>query len=76
MVFNYSKLRGRIVEKFGTISAFADAYGLTKVTMSKKLNGKIVFSQDDIVRMSMPEFLDIPPSEYHTYFFAEEVHES
>lgn len=75
MPFDYSKLRGRIIEKFGSITSFADAYGLSKVTMSNKLNGKVAISMNDIVKMSAPEFLDIPPSEYHTYFFTKEVHE-
>lgn len=75
MPFDYSKLRGRIIEKFGTIGAFADAYGLTKVTMSYKLNGKVAISMNDIVKMSAPDFLDIPPSQYHEYFFTKEVHE-
>jgi len=74
MPFDYSKLRGRIIEKFGSIKAFADAYGLSNVTMSGKLNGKVAISMDDIVKMSAPEFLDIPPNEYHEYFFAKKVH--
>ena len=75
MAFDYSKLRGRIIEKFGSIKAFAEAYGLSKVTMSNKLNGKVSISLDDIVKMSAPELLDIQPCEYHTYFFAPKVHE-
>lgn len=74
MAFDYSKLRGRIVEKFGSIRKFADAYGLSSVTMSKKLNGKVAISPDDIVKMSAPEFLDIQPNEYHEYFFKLKVH--
>ena len=74
MAFDYSKLRGRINEKFGSIKAFAEAYGISPVSMSYKLNGKIAISMDDIVKMSAPEFLDIHPSEYHTYFFKKKVH--
>lgn len=74
MEFDYSELRGRIVSKFKTIKAFAEAYGLSCVTMSKKLNGKVAISMDDIVKMSDPEFLDIKPSEYHRYFFTKKVH--
>jgi len=74
MEFDYSNLRGRIVAKFKTIKAFAEAYGLSYVTMSNKLNGKVAISMDDIVKMSAPEFLDIPPCEYHTYFFKPKVH--
>lgn len=76
MNFDYRKLRGRIVEKFGSIKAFADAYGISTVTMSNKLNGKVAISQDDIVKMASCEMLDIPPSRYHEYFFTLAVHES
>ena len=75
MQFDYSKLRGRIIEKFKSIKAFAKAYGRSYVTMSNKLNGKVAITPDDIVKMSAPEFLDIEPSEYHTYFFTVKVHE-
>lgn len=74
MQFDYSKLRGRIIEKFGSITAFARAFGLSTVTMSKKLNGKVAVSMDDIVKMSAPELLDIQPCDYHTYFFTPKVH--
>ena len=74
MEFEYSKLRGRIIEKFGTIKAFAEAYGVTNVTMSNKLNGNVGISPEDIVKMSSPELLDIPPAEYHLYFFVIKVH--
>lgn len=74
MSFDYSKLRGRIIEKFGSIKAFAEAYGLSTVTMSKKLNGKVAISLDDIVKMSAPEFLDIQPCDYHLFYFAIKVH--
>lgn len=74
MEFDYSKLRGRIIEKFGTIKAFAAAYGISYVTMSNKLNGKVSVSPDDMVKMSRPELLDIQPAEYHLYFFVIKVH--
>ena len=74
MAFDYSELRGRIIAKFGTIKAFAKAFGVTNVTMSNKLNGKIAISPDDIVKMSEPGLLDIQPCEYHTYFFTQKVH--
>lgn len=70
MKYNYNKLRGRIVEKFGTIKAFAKAYGISHVSMSAKLNGRIAISLDDIEKMSAPELLDIQPCDYYEYFFA------
>lgn len=74
MSFDYSKLRGRIIEKFGSIKAFAEADGRSLVTISKKLNGKVAISPEDIVKWSAPELLDIQPSEYHVYFFVTKVH--
>lgn len=74
MAFDYSKLRGRITEKFGKQSAFADAVGISSVALSRKLMGKTTISVDDIRHWSSSKLLDIPPSEYHTYFFAEKVH--
>lgn len=70
MAFNFSKLTGRIVEKYGSRRAFAEAYGVSENTISKKLNGKIAFTHDDVIKMSSAEFLDIPANEIHLYFFA------
>lgn len=76
MAFDYSKLRGRITEKFGKQSAFAEAIGISTVALSRKLMGRTTISVDDIKHWSNPKLLDIAPSEYHIYFFAEKVHES
>ena len=40
MAFNYSKLRGRIIEKYGSQSDFAKAFGCSDRTLSLKMNGK------------------------------------
>lgn len=68
MAFKYNKLRGRIIEKFGSIRAFADAYGISLNSMSRKLTGKMAISTKDIVKMA--KLLGIEPHEYHEYFFA------
>lgn len=75
MKFNYNKLRGRIIEKFGSVNAFAEAYGVSRQTMSLKLNGKVAISTTDIIKMSDPDFLDIPESEFPVYFFDLTLHE-
>lgn len=66
-IYEYAKLRGRIVEKFGTLYAFAEKIGISNVGMSKKLNGKIGFSQQDIEEWAKE--LEIPKAEYIDYFF-------
>ena len=52
MAFNYDKLKGRIVEKFGTQGKLARALGVSERTLSLKLNNKIFFSQDEIAKIS------------------------
>ena len=73
MGFDYSKLIGRIIEKFGSRKAFASACGKSENTISQKLNNKMAITVDDIQEWSAPELLDIQPIEYHEYFFKEKV---
>lgn len=71
MAFDYKKLKGRIVEKFGNQSNFAEKFGVSENTMSLKLNNKVRFTSDDIIKAI--ELLDIPPEEVGTYFFTQKV---
>ena len=70
MPFTYDKLRGRIVEKYGTQEKFAEAVGISTVTLSRKMSGKVGFSQRDIEDWAAPDKLDISKNEYGVYFFA------
>lgn len=71
---SYQKLRGRIVEKYGTQGNFAKAVGLTEQSITAKMNGRTSFSQDDIKTWS--SLLGIKLNEVGTYFFANEVSKS
>lgn len=71
MAYNYSKLRGRIIEKFGTQAKFATKMGVSERTLSLKLNGEIYFKQNEITKAS--HLLDIPDDEVMVYFFNQEV---
>lgn len=71
MAFNYDKLRGRIVEKFGTQGRLARALGVSERTLSLKLNNKIFFSQDEIAKIS--KLLNITLDEIQDYFFKPKV---
>lgn len=64
----YAKLRGRIVEKFGSQTMFAEAFGVTLNCVNRKLSGANGFSQQDIKKCM--ELLDIRPEELYYYFFA------
>ena len=68
-MFDYNKLIGRIIEKFGTRKAFANAVGYSENTISRKLSGKIPISTDDVTSWSSPAILDISYSDIPEYFF-------
>ena len=71
MEFDYSKLRGRIVEKYGTYVNFFRKLDITEIQASKKLNGKTGFSQEDMVKWS--RLLDIASSDIGPFFCALKV---
>ena len=73
MPFDFSKLRGRIVEKFGTCAAFAEAVGLPESSVSARLNNRVNIDSDEIMKWIQPDVLDIPVSEIHVYFLTPQV---
>lgn len=73
MPFDYSKLIGRIIEKFGSRSAFAVACGFSENTISRKLSGKMAITTNDIVKWSSAELLDISFADIPEYFFTFKV---
>ena len=68
MPYNYSKLLGRIVEKVGTQSKFAEKMELSERTVALKLNGKVGWKQDEIAKAC--SVLDIRDMDIPNYFFA------
>lgn len=73
MKFNYSKLKGRIIEKFGKQENFAKAFGVSTATLSNKLNNKTYWDNPEIAKVV--ELLEISPDEINDYFFNYEVQE-
>lgn len=71
---NYSRLKGRIKEKYKTQAIFASKLGISAVSLSAKLNNAVSFSQNEINKSC--ELLDIPPIEISIYFFDIEVKET
>ena len=67
MAFNYQKLLGRITEKMGSQAVFARRMELSERTISLKLNGKVPFKQNEIVKAS--NLLEIDNSDIAAYFF-------
>lgn len=71
MAFDYRKLKGRIIAKYGSQLNFADAYGISENTLSLKMRNKVRFTSDDIIAIS--DMLDIPENEIGSYFFTKQV---
>lgn len=66
--FDYSKLKGRIIEKYGTQGRFAEALGVSMNAVSKKLNARTSFNKKEILVWAA--LLDIKQDEIGVYFFA------
>lgn len=71
MRFNYNKLRGRIVELYGTIGKFSEVYENSETVLSKKLNNHVAFTQKEIAKLC--ELLQIDKCDIGDYFFTFEV---
>lgn len=73
-MFETSKLRGRIVEKFGTMKAFAKAVHNSESFVSQYMTGKKILDQRMIDNWAAA--LEIPATEYDIYFFTKKIHET
>lgn len=71
MEYDYSKLRGKIIEKCGNNGNFANEIGISERTLSLKLHNKIAFKQTEIDKAVL--LLDIPIDEISEYFFKKKV---
>ena len=66
MAFNYNKLRGKIVEIYGSQIEFAKAMKWSEKTLSLKLNGKVPWKQTDI--MTAVQILGLSESDIQDIF--------
>ena len=71
ITFDYSKLRGRIVEKCGSQKVFAELLGVSEPTLTAKLNCKRYFTQGEILKAA--GILEILPEFITAYFFTQRV---
>ena len=69
--FDYSKLRGRIKEMYGSEGAFAAQVGMSTVSLSSKFNGKSRFTQDNI--KACAKALNLKGDEIGIYFFTDKL---
>ena len=71
VMYDYSKLLGRIKEKGFTLKEFAKIIGINPSTLSIKLSGKAYFTQKEIEKIC--QALDICGNEIGLYFFTPKV---
>lgn len=74
MVFNHSKLLGRIREYGFTQETLAKSIGINVCTLNYKLKGKAYFTSQEIDKIC--ELLSIPNDEIGIYFFTTKVWKS
>lgn len=74
MPFDYSKLRGRIKEVYDTQERFAAAIGISRGSLSQRLNNILDFSQSEMEKAA--DLLNFPRGEIPIYFFSLKVQES
>lgn len=71
---DFSKLRGKIIEKYGKNYAFAADLGISTHTLSERLNNQRPWNYDDISRAI--DLLEIPDAEVCAYFFTKLIQTS
>lgn len=74
MGFDYRKLKGKIKEKFDTQDNFAKALGISRTSLSFKLNNRVDFTQSEMTKSY--ELLDVKRQEIAEYFFNLKVQKS
>ena len=65
----YGRVRDKIMQVFGSMEKFAEAWGKSPSLVSKKFNGKVKITRDDIEEIC--KLLGIPVSQVNEYFFYE-----
>ncbi len=71
MSYDYSKLKGKIVEKYGSNAKFAEDMEWSERTLSLKLNNKVAWKQPEIVKAI--ELLSLNEEDSTRYFFKLQV---
>lgn len=71
MTYDYSKLRGKIIEVHKTLRVFSGLMGWSERTNGLKLNGRVDWTQSEIARACALLGIDI--ADMQDYFFTLQV---
>jgi hypothetical protein len=69
VVFDFRRLEGRIIEKFGTRAAFAAHLGMKPSILSSRLKCATHFRPDEIMTICGPDCLGIADQDVVAFFF-------
>ena len=72
--YNYSKLKGKIIEMFGTQSSFLENISMSNTTFIKKMNNEGYFRQPEIEEIIT--LLKLSKDDIVNYFFVKKVRKS
>lgn len=72
--YDYSLLKKRMNDYRYSVRSLAESIGITRVSLSNKLNNHLPFSQDEILKIA--KLLDINYDQIAHYFFAIVVNKS
>lgn len=67
MSFDYRKLKGKIIERYGSQQRFAQEFGCSNRTMTLKMTGKRSWKQEEILRAT--KLLGLSEKDIQEYFF-------
>ena len=67
MSYDYSRLKGKIIEKYGSNAKFAEDMDWSERTLSLKLNNKVAWKQPEIV--TAIGLLSLDENDITGYFF-------
>ena len=71
--YDFDKVRGRIREKLGSETKFAEILGISSASLSAKFNNKTDFTASEITKACDEDVLDIPINEIGINFFKKKL---
>ena len=71
IVYDYSKLLGKIKEKYGTQKEFAKALGVGNTSLNQRLNNHLEWTQDEMKKTMI--LFNEPLNKINEYFFTKKV---
>lgn len=69
LIFDYSRLKGKIIEKYDTQSKFIESISMSEPTFIKKINSNGYFTQKEIIEIMNKLDVEINDLNICNYFY-------